>query len=68
MPTSAVTVGNPGGRKRGWRQTVFDVALESITMPVLVVAHASDRCIRTPPSSCWPHRRPHPRQREQTVK
>jgi hypothetical protein len=31
-------------------QTVFDVRLDTIKMPVLVIAHAADTCIRTPPS------------------
>jgi hypothetical protein len=29
-------------------QTVFDLSLEKIRMPVLVVGHASDTCARTP--------------------
>jgi pimeloyl-ACP methyl ester carboxylesterase len=66
--TSAVTVGNPGGRKPWVAQTVFDLALESITMPVLVVAHASDRCIRTPPSAAGRIAARTRGQREQTVK
>ena len=31
-------------------QTVFSVRLDAIRVPVLVVAHAADKCIRTPPS------------------
>jgi hypothetical protein len=29
--------------------TVFDRPLESIRVPVLVVGHAEDKCVRTPP-------------------
>src|SRR5262249_29510920 len=43
------TSGRAGGFKAWVEQTVFDVPLERITVPVLVVAHASDTCIRTPP-------------------
>lgn len=48
--TSAVTSGRKGGRKPWVSQTVFSVRLEAIRMPVLVVAHAADACIRTPPN------------------
>jgi hypothetical protein len=65
--TSAVTSGNPGGRKPWVAQSVFDVALESITMPVLIVVHASDRCIRTPPSLAGRIAARTSGQREQTV-
>ena len=29
-------------------QTVFDLPLEAIRVPVLVVGHAADQCIRSP--------------------
>jgi hypothetical protein len=48
--TSAVTSGRVGGRKPWVAQTVFDARLDAIRVPVLVVAHAADTCIRTPPS------------------
>ena len=48
--TSPVTSGNPGGRKPWVAQTVFSVNLAAIKIPVLIVAHANDTCIRTPPS------------------
>jgi pimeloyl-ACP methyl ester carboxylesterase len=49
--TSAVTSAARRARERPWAmQTVFDLPLKSIRMPVLVVGHASDRCPRTPPS------------------
>ncbi len=31
-------------------QTVFDAALEDIRMPVLVIGHADDKCVRSPAS------------------
>jgi len=48
--TSAVTSGRVGGRKAWVAQTVFGANLGNIRMPVLVVAHVADKCIRTPPS------------------
>lgn len=47
--TSPVTKGRQGGRKPWVAQTVFSVDLDAIRMPVLVLAHVADRCIRTPP-------------------
>jgi hypothetical protein len=47
--TSPVTSGKEGGRKPWVAQTVFSNDLEKIRMPVLVVVHAEDTCIRTPP-------------------
>lgn len=48
--TSAVTSGKVGGRKAWVAQPAMGAKLENIRMPVLVVAHAADKCIRTPPS------------------
>lgn len=48
--TSAVTSGKVGGQKTWVAQTVLSVKLENIRVPVLVVAHAADKCIRMPPS------------------
>lgn len=48
--TSPLTSGNPGGRKAWVAHTVFSLQLDAIKMPVLVVVHAADTCIRTPPS------------------
>jgi hypothetical protein len=46
--TSALTSGDSRARK-GWvAQTVFDLPLEAIRLPVLVVGHAADTCIRSP--------------------
>jgi hypothetical protein len=47
--TSAVTSGGKGGQKPWVVQTVFGVPLEAIRVPVLVVGHAADTCLRTPP-------------------
>ena len=46
--TSPVTVGQSGARKAWVAQSVFDLKLEAITVPLLVVGHASDSCIRSP--------------------
>jgi hypothetical protein len=37
-----------GGQKRWVAHTVFDLPLESIQSPILVVGHAEDACIRSP--------------------
>ena len=46
--TSAVTAGQSGARKAWVAQSVFDLKLEAITVPLLVVGHAADNCIRSP--------------------
>ncbi len=46
--TSPVTAGQSGARKAWVAQSVFDLKLEAITMPLLVVGHAADNCIRSP--------------------
>jgi hypothetical protein len=48
--TSPVTVGNPQGRKSWVAQSVFDLPLEAIRMPLLLVAHVEDACLRSPAS------------------
>jgi hypothetical protein len=48
--TSPVTSGRTGGQKPWIAQTAFDVQLEEIRVPVLLVVHADDTCIRTPPA------------------
>ncbi len=47
--TSALMSGSRSGQKAWVADTVFDLPLESIRMPVLVVGHADDKCIRSPP-------------------
>lgn len=46
--TSLLTVGTAGGRKSWTAQTLFDVPLEAISIPALLVGHALDRCLRSP--------------------
>lgn len=46
--TSAVTSGQRGAKKAWVAQTVFDVSLEDIRLPLLVVGHAADKCLRSP--------------------
>ncbi len=46
--TSALMVGQAGARKPFVAQSVFDLPLEAIRQPVLIVGHAADRCIRSP--------------------
>lgn len=46
--TSALMSGQYGARKAWVAQTVFDLPLEVIGVPVLVVGHALDRCTRSP--------------------
>lgn len=47
--TSPVTSGYEGGRKPWVAQTVFSNDLDTIRIPVLVVVHEADKCVRTPP-------------------
>jgi hypothetical protein len=46
--TSALMSGFSGGRKAWVGQTVFDLPLETIRLPILVVGHAADKCSRSP--------------------
>ncbi|SFN81963.1 hypothetical protein SAMN05660284_02333 [Formivibrio citricus] len=47
--TSVLTVGSRG--QKDWvAQTVFDLPLESIEIPLLMVGHAADQCLRSPAS------------------
>ena len=46
--TSALMSGASGMRKAWVADTVFDVRLEDIRVPVLVVGHAADQCVRSP--------------------
>jgi len=47
--TSAITNGSRTGRRAWVAQSVFDLSLDAIRSPVLVVGHADDQCVRTPP-------------------
>ena len=46
--TSALMSGDGAARKKWVAQTVFDLPLEDIRLPLLVVGHAADKCIRSP--------------------
>jgi hypothetical protein len=47
--TSALTSGAARSARKPWAtQSVFDLALDKIRMPVLVVGHAADTCVRSP--------------------
>jgi hypothetical protein len=48
--TSPVTIGTPGGRRPWTAQTVYDAPLADIRVPVLLVGHAADTCLRSPAS------------------
>jgi len=48
--TSPITSGDSRARKSWVAHTVFSLPLEAIRMPVLVVGHADDKCVRTPPA------------------
>jgi len=45
---SAMMSGDPRARKVLARQSVFDLPLEAIKTPVLVLGHAADNCERSP--------------------
>lgn len=65
--TSAVTSGREGAFKAWVAQTVFSVDLEKIKLPVLVVAHVEDKCVRTPPDLAADIAKKTDSKREQTV-
>jgi hypothetical protein len=46
--TSALMSGDSAAKKRWVAQTVFDLPLEDIRLPLLVVGHAADKCVRSP--------------------
>lgn len=46
--TSALMAGQNGAKKEWVAQTVFDLPLEEIRIPVLVIGHAADACLRSP--------------------
>ena len=49
--TSAVTSGAQSRQKPWVSQTVFDLSLDRIPVPVLIVGHAADTCARSPASA-----------------
>jgi hypothetical protein len=46
--TSALMTGTRGAKKEWVAQSVFDFPLEAIRLPLLVVGHAADTCLRSP--------------------
>ncbi|HRE19139.1 MAG TPA: hypothetical protein PLW86_19060 [Rhodocyclaceae bacterium] len=48
--TSALMVGQTGARKAWVAQTVFDLPLEAIRIPLLLIGHEADACTRSPAS------------------
>lgn len=48
--TSALMAGQNGAKKSWLAQSVFDIPLETIRLPILVVGHAADACLRSPAS------------------
>jgi hypothetical protein len=46
--SSALMTGAPSARKPWIAHTVFDLPLESLRLPVLLLGHASDHCPRSP--------------------
>lgn len=48
--TSAVVLGDPRARKPWVAHSVFDLPLADIAQPLLVVVHAQDNCVRSPPT------------------
>lgn len=46
--TSALMSGQSGARKAWVVQTVFDLPLEDIRIPLLMIGHAEDKCVRSP--------------------
>lgn len=48
--TSPLTSGNAGARKPWVAHSVFSLDLDRIALPVLVVVHEADKCVRTPPN------------------
>ncbi len=48
--TSAVVLGDPRARKTWVSHSVFDLPLADMAQPLLVVVHAQDNCVRSPPT------------------
>jgi hypothetical protein len=48
--TSALMSGQSGAKKAWVAHSVFDLKLEAIRVPVLVVGHTADKCLRSPAS------------------
>ncbi|WIT13458.1 alpha/beta hydrolase [Paucibacter sediminis] len=48
--SSALMAGQPGARKPWVAQSVFDLPLQAIRQPLLLIAHEGDSCPRSPPA------------------
>lgn len=48
--SSALMAGQPGARKAWVAQSVFDLPLQAIRQPLLLIGHESDTCPRSPPA------------------
>jgi len=46
--TSALTLGDSMAKKKWVAHTVFDLPLQELRLPLLVVGHAADKCSRSP--------------------
>lgn len=49
--TSALMAGQSGAKKSWVAQSVFDLPLENMRIPLLVIGHAADTCVRSPPNA-----------------
>jgi len=65
--TSPLTAGREGAYKAWVAHSVFSLDLPAIKIPVLVVVHAADKCIRTPPGDAGDVIEKTESAREQTV-
>lgn len=48
--SSALMAGQYGARKAWVADSVFDLPLEALRLPILILGHARDSCVRSPPS------------------
>lgn len=64
---SVLTAGQPGAKKAWAAQTVFDLPLHTMHVPTLLVGHADDKCIRSPPQAMEKVAALLPAQRQQVV-
>jgi len=48
--SSALMAGQPGARKPWVAQSVFDLPLQAIRQPLLLIGHEGDQCPRSPPA------------------
>ena len=65
--TSPLTSGDSRARKDWVAHSAFDLPLEDIRLPLLVVGHAADTCVRSPPGLMDPLAARVPSARKQVV-